>query len=162
MANTSKTVFCDGFTAMSSPPPGTGTTVQEGQTHVLIHEAAHGTPVIDCQDFAKGTERAFRLLRRDQALHNADSFTALARNLVNPGSAATKVIVAGTGHAAGDPAVQDALAFLDRWLVAADFDTSGLYGTLVDIQGTRGPTSSRPTAPSRSPARCSSSARSSR
>jgi peptidoglycan hydrolase-like protein with peptidoglycan-binding domain len=137
VASTSKTVFCDGFTGMTSPPPGTGTTVQEGQAHVLIHEAAHGTPVIDCQDFAKGTERAFGLLTRDQALHNADSFTALARNLVNPNSARTTVIHSDTGDAAGDPAVQDALAFLDRWLEAADFDTSGLYGNLVNLEGTR-------------------------
>jgi hypothetical protein len=130
----SKTVFCDGFSTMSSPPPGTGSTAAEGRVHIAIHEAAHGTKVIDCKDFAKGSERAFRLLTRDQALHNADSFTALARNLVNPGSAATRVINKDTGGRAGDEAVQEPLAWLDRWLEAADFDTSQLYGHLAESQ----------------------------
>ena len=33
--------------------------------------------------------------------------------------------------------MQEAVAFLDRWLEAADFDTSGLYGALKDIEGTK-------------------------
>ena len=85
----SSTTFCAGFTTMTAPAPGTGTTVSESQEHILIHEGAHGTGSIACQDFAKGTQRAFGLLSRAEALHNADSYTALARNLVNPGSAAT-------------------------------------------------------------------------
>jgi peptidoglycan hydrolase-like protein with peptidoglycan-binding domain len=130
----SDTSFCDGFTSMSSPAPGTGTTVTESQVHIVIHESAHGTKVIDCKDFAKGTERAFGLLNREQALHNADSFTALARNLVNPGSAATNVLTPDTGDRAGDRSVEEPLAWLDRWLEAADFDTSQLYGILKDGQ----------------------------
>jgi len=130
----SDTTFCDGFVNMSAPAPGTGSTVPESQVHIVIHESAHGTKVIDCQDFAKGTERAFGLLTRDQALHNADSFTALARNLVNPGSAATRVLTPDTGDRAGDASVEEPLAWLDRWLEAADFDTSQLYGVLKDGQ----------------------------
>lgn len=132
----SRTTFCEGFTAMSSPVLGTGATVEASQIHLAIHEGAHGTKVIDCQDFAKGSQRAFKLLTRDQALHNADSFTALARNLVNPKSAAIRPITPDTGGLAGVEAVQEPLAWLDRWLEAADFETSQLYDALKDQEGT--------------------------
>jgi hypothetical protein len=131
----SSTTFCEGFGNMASPAPGTGTTVEQSQTHILIHESAHGTKVIDCQDFAKGTERAFGLLNREQALHNADSFTALARNLVDPNSAATKPLKPDTGERGTDPGVEEPLAWLDRWFEAADFDTSQLYGVLKTQTG---------------------------
>jgi Putative peptidoglycan binding domain len=131
----SKTTFCDKFTALSAPLPGTGATVEESQEHVLIHEGAHGTETIGAADFAKGTERAFGLLTKEQALHNADSFTALARNLVRPGSAATTLLVADTGDLAGVAEIQEPLAWADRWLEGADFETSDLYRVLVQLEG---------------------------
>ena len=122
---------------MSGPLPGTGATVDESREHVLIHEGAHGTDPIRCQDFAKGSERAFGLLSRDEALHNADSYTAVARNLVRPGSAATRPLTPDTGDLAGVAAIQEPLAWLDRWLEAADFDTADLYNAIKQIEGTR-------------------------
>ena len=131
----SSTTFCAGFTTMTAPAPGTGTTVSESQEHILIHEGAHGTGSIACQDFAKGTQRAFGLLSRAEALHNADSYTALARNLVNPGSAATRPLVADTGDLAGVAGVQEPLAWLDRWLEGADLHTADLYRIAHDFEG---------------------------
>ena len=131
----SSTTFCAGFTTMTAPAPGTGTTVSESQEHILIHEGAHGTGSIACQDFAKGTQRAFGLLSRAEALHNADSYTALARNLVNPGSAATCPLVADTGDLAGVAGVQEPLAWLDRWLEGADLHTADLYRIAHDFEG---------------------------
>ena len=133
----SRTTFCEAFTELSAPLPGTGATVEESQEHVVIHEGAHGTGSIRCRDFAKGTERAFGLLSREEALHNADSYTALARNLVRPGSAATQPLVADTGDLAGIAEIQEPLAWMDRWLEAADFDTSDLYNAIKQIEGSR-------------------------
>ena len=131
----SSTTFCGGFTTMTAPAPGTGTTVGESQEHILIHEGAHGTGSIACQDFAKGTQRAFGLLSRAEALHNADSYTALARNLVNSGSAATCPLVADTGDLAGVAGVQEPLAWLDRWFEGADLHTADLYRIAHDFEG---------------------------
>jgi hypothetical protein len=131
----SRTTFCAGYTGMTAPAPGTGTSVAQSQEHILIHEGAHGTGSIQCQDFAKGTERAFGLLSRQEALHNADSYTALARNLVQPGSAATRPLVADTGGLAGVAEVQEALAWADRWLDGADLHTADLYRSLRDLNG---------------------------
>lgn len=131
----SETTFCEAFTEMSSPFPGTGATVEESQEHITIHEGAHGTDSIRCRDFAKGSERAFGLLSRDEALHNADSYTALARNLVRPGSAATAPLVADTGDLAGIPEIQEPLAWMDRWLEGADFETSDLYNAIKQLEG---------------------------
>ena len=130
----SSTTFCPGYN-MTAPAPGTGATVAESQEHILIHEGAHGTGSIACQDFAKGTQRAFALLLRDEALHNADSYTALARNLVNPGSAAIRPLVADTGGLAGIAEVQQPLAWLDRWLEGADLHTADIYRVTRDLQG---------------------------
>ena len=127
--------FCAGFTTMTAPAAGTGTTVDESQEHILIHEGAHGTGSIACKDFAKGTQRAFGLLSRLEALHNADSYTALARNLVNPGSAATRPLVADTGALAGIAGIQEPLAWLDRWLEGADLHTADIYRIALDIEG---------------------------
>jgi hypothetical protein len=131
----SSTTFCAGFTAMTAPAPGTGTTVDESHEHILIHEGAHGTGSIACQDFAKGTQRAFALLSRAEALHNADSYTALARNLVNPGSAARRPLVVDTGALAGIAAIQEPIAWLDRWLEGADLHTADIYRVTLDIEG---------------------------
>jgi hypothetical protein len=137
-AGTSSTVtFCAEYTAMAAPKAGTGATVEESQEHILIHEGAHGTDSVRCGDFAKGTERAFALLSRDEALHNADSYTALARNLVRPGSASTRPVVADTGELAGAAGVQEPIAWLDRWLQAADFETADLYNAIKQLEGVR-------------------------
>lgn len=133
----SRTTFCHGFTQMTAPIAPVANTVEETQAHIVMHEGAHGTGGLAARDFSKFDQRAFPLLNTAQAKTNADCYAVLARNLEKPGSVTlaplrTDTVTVGAGGEAG---TREAIAWLDRWLEAADFHTSQLYGAIRERIG---------------------------
>ena len=128
--------FCAGFTTMTAPAPGTGTTVDESQEHILIHEGAHGTGSIACQGLRQGHPAGLRpAVARSRRCTTptatrrspATSWTPAARRPAR--SSPTPV------RSPASPGIQEPLAWLDRWLEGADLHTADIYRIALDLEG---------------------------
>lgn len=103
----------------------------------LIHEGTHREPALDTSDHAYLFERVIAHLSAPEALDNADSYLALVRNLEAPGSVAVGPSTPDTpGGGITDPgevaAVEEAIAFAEKWLSANDSELGSLYSVIVE------------------------------
>ncbi len=137
---------CDGGCSRPAYNDGTGTsammtlctdyinlTNQNLQTVYLIHESLHATPGLSTDDTAYYTTRLISNLTGPQALNNTDSFVLLILRLngiAPPGGSPAIDTYDASLTPAEKSHVKNALAYLEQWLVNAEFDTSLLYDAI--------------------------------
>jgi outer membrane protein OmpA-like peptidoglycan-associated protein len=128
--------FCPKFMTTGGLP-GVAATGDETRRHIILHEGAH--LALDAGDIAKSTQRAFTFISTSEALNNADSFAVLVRNLNNPTASPTGPInkdeitgVSAAEAAALRPPIDEALAWLEKWIEFSDLETSQLYRGAAD------------------------------
>jgi hypothetical protein len=97
----------------------------------LVHESIHATPGLATADVAYSTTRLVQTLTGAQALNNTDSFVLLILRInglaSSGGVPATDTFVPGNMLPAEEATTRSALAYLEQWLLNAEFDTSLLY-----------------------------------
>ena len=136
--------FCDGGCSRPAFNRGTGSssmmtlcpdfitnTNTNNRAETLIHESLHATPGLATVDTAYLTTRLIISLTGPQALLNTDSYVLLILRLagITPTSAPpTDTFVGMT--AAEEKFALSALAFLEQWLLNAEFDTSLVYNAI--------------------------------
>lgn len=116
-----KMVLCEGFTHEPD--------VSE-RAETFIHEALHATPGVLTDDIAYAHTRRIRTLSDAEMLRNTDSYVNLISVLHDPSaSVATPPsdTISGTANAAESDHAQSAIDYLEQWLIAAKFGSSGMY-----------------------------------
>jgi hypothetical protein len=105
----------------------------DSRASVLIHEGSHGTTGLTTNDQAYRWQRLITHLPPALALANADSYTALAQLLANPGSITLGPTTPDT-HGVMSPVeqgqVDDAVAWVQQWLIGTNSEISSLYGVV--------------------------------
>lgn len=98
----------------------------------LIHESLHATPGVMSQDIAYLSTRLITSLTGAQALRNTDSYVLLIFSLngLVPPSAPPIDTFDPTLSPAEKTSAQNALAFLEQWLLWSQYDTSLLYSAI--------------------------------
>ncbi len=108
----------------------------DSRASVLIHEGSHGTVGLTTDDQSYVWQRLITRLPPAMALNNADSYTGLVQLIVNPGSVTLGPSAPDT-HAGGMSAaeqgqVDDAVAWLQQWIMGMQSEVSSLYGVIVE------------------------------
>ncbi len=117
--------LCPGF--MSDPD-------LDERAAVLVHEGSHGTTGLTTSDQSYHWQRLITQLPPALALANADSYTALVRLLDAPGSITLGPAAPDT-HGGGMSATEqqqadNAVAWLEQWLMGTQSEVSSLYGVI--------------------------------
>jgi len=94
---------------------------------LLLHEARHATPGLTTVDTAYRSSRMIRNLTGAQAKNNTDSYILLILRLNSLATGGPATDVAAGMSAPEQDQMKQALAFLEQWLLTAEFDTSLLY-----------------------------------
>jgi hypothetical protein len=105
----------------------------------LIHEGSHGTPGLATKDKAYAHERGIRILSAADERINADSYALLVRLTNFPSSASIGFsgdVYTGMNPTTEEPVARRALAFLEKWLIFAYQDVSGVYATANEAHRT--------------------------
>lgn len=102
------------------------------RAETLIHESLHATPGVKSDDIAYLTTRLITSLTGPEALKNTDSYVLLIFSLngMAPSSVPPADTFDGTMTAPEQRKAQDALAFLEQWLLWSQYDTSLLYDAI--------------------------------
>lgn len=105
----------------------------------LVHENLHGTPNVATVDTAYATTRLIGSLTGAQALQNTDSWVLLIMRLGSkvktPVPVADKFAGMTAGAGSEEEFAKRAVAFLEQWLLTAEFDSSLLYNAIVKNMG---------------------------
>jgi hypothetical protein len=100
----------------------------------LVHENLHGTPNVATVDTAYATTRLIGSLTGVQALQNTDSWVLLIMRLgskvATPVPVADKYAGMTVGVGSEEEFAKRAVAFLEQWLLTAEFDSSLLYSAI--------------------------------
>ncbi len=99
----------------------------------LVHESAHATTGLATADLAYASERRIRFLPDSEALRNTDSYVLLVRLIANPGSVTigpSEDDTIGGLDEIEEQKARVALAWLEKWLRTASFDTQLLFDTI--------------------------------
>jgi hypothetical protein len=104
----------------------------------VIHEAAHGTPGLKTRDYAYLSERAIEFLNEDRAMFNSDSYVLLVQLFQKPASVTPGVQqpdkLPSTMAEQDQIAARRAVAWVEKWLVAAYQDVGSLYGEVTSLE----------------------------
>ncbi|ODT35001.1 MAG: hypothetical protein ABS67_03220 [Niabella sp. SCN 42-15] len=103
------------------------------QSETLIHESLHATTGLTTADVAYSTTRLISSLTGPQALNNTDSFVLLIlriNGVVPPAGVAATDTYDTTITGVNLDLARNALAYLEQWLLNAEFDTSLLYNAI--------------------------------
>jgi hypothetical protein len=108
----------------------------------LVHENLHGTPNVATVDTAYATTRLIGSLTGAQALQNTDSWVLLIMRLgskvATPVPVADKYAGVTVGAGSEEEFAKRAVAFLEQWLLTAEFDSSLLYNAIAKNIGRGG------------------------
>ncbi|WP_270938992.1 eCIS core domain-containing protein, partial [Falsiroseomonas oryzae] len=127
-----------GARVMTLCPDFLGSADAAGNAITLLHEGLHMVPGLTTEDIAYRSSRMIDFIGGAQARDNTDSYVVLILRLSGAAAGGPPVDPVGGLPAADQPAARRSLAFLEQWLLQADWDTAQLYEAIKDNKGRAG------------------------